>query len=225
MLEQRIEQHFIDSADLKYQAAQILSKPIAQAIGAILASVTSGGKVLACGNGGSAADAQHFAAEFVGRFERERPELGAIALDSDDYYWLPTQPPFTDRRDRALRHQLVMADLEQHPRAILSGAIIGWGDDLEHAFDLVIFLSLPHDLRVSRLRARELARYGRINEPFIAWAAGYDDDPPTSPTRNRRRQHEWLGERRCPVLRLEGDLTVAERVTRTLAQLSPVTRW
>ena len=54
----------------------------------------------------------------------------------------------------------------------LSGAIIGWGDDLEHAFDLVIFLSLPHDLRVSRLRARELARYGRINEPFIAWAAG-----------------------------------------------------
>ena len=153
------------------------------------------------------------------------PELGAIALDSDDYYWLPTQPPFTDRRDRALRHQLVMADLEQHPRAILSGAIIGWGDDLEHAFDLVIFLSLPHDLRVSRLRARELARYGRINEPFIAWAAGYDDDPPTSPTRNRRRQHEWLGERRCPVLRLEGDLTVAERVTRTLAQLSPVTRW
>ena len=83
MLEHRIEQHFIDSADLKYQAAQVLSKPIAAAIAAILASVTSGGKVLACGNGGSAADAQHFAAEFVGRFERERPELGAIALTTD----------------------------------------------------------------------------------------------------------------------------------------------
>jgi D-sedoheptulose 7-phosphate isomerase len=49
----------------------------------LLACVTSGGKVLACGNGGSAADAQHFAAEFVGRFERERPELGAIALTTD----------------------------------------------------------------------------------------------------------------------------------------------
>jgi D-sedoheptulose 7-phosphate isomerase len=83
MLEQRIEQHFIDSADLKYQAAQVLSKPIASAVSAVLASVTSGGKVLACGNGGSAADAQHFAAEFVGRFERERPELGAIALTTD----------------------------------------------------------------------------------------------------------------------------------------------
>ena len=83
MLEQRIQQHFIDSADLKYQAAQILSKPIAAAVQAMLACVTSGGKVLACGNGGSAADAQHFSAEFVGRFERERPELGAIALTTD----------------------------------------------------------------------------------------------------------------------------------------------
>ena len=83
MLEQRIEQQFIDSADLKYHAAQLLSKPIAAAVEAILASVTSGGKVLACGNGGSAADAQHFAAEFVGRYERERPELAAVALTTD----------------------------------------------------------------------------------------------------------------------------------------------
>ena len=83
MLEQRIQQHFIDSADLKYQAAEGLSKPIAAAVQALLACVTSGGKVLACGNGGSAADAQHFAAEFVGRYERERPELAAIALTTD----------------------------------------------------------------------------------------------------------------------------------------------
>ncbi len=83
MQELRIQQHFIDSADLKYKAAQVLSKPIAEGIAALLACVTSGGKVLACGNGGSAADAQHFAAEFVGRFERERPELAAIALSTD----------------------------------------------------------------------------------------------------------------------------------------------
>jgi D-sedoheptulose 7-phosphate isomerase len=83
MIEQRIQQHFIDSADLKYQAAPLLSKPIADAVQALMACITSGGKVLACGNGGSAADAQHFAAEFVGRFERERPELAAIALTTD----------------------------------------------------------------------------------------------------------------------------------------------
>jgi D-sedoheptulose 7-phosphate isomerase len=83
MLEQRILQNFADSADLKYQSAQALSKPIAAAVQTVLACVTSGGKVLACGNGGSAADAQHFAAEFVGRYERERPELAAVALTTD----------------------------------------------------------------------------------------------------------------------------------------------
>ncbi len=83
MLEQRIQQHFIDSADLKYQAAQVLSHPIASAVQAVLACVTSGGKVLACGNGPSAAAAQQFAAFCVAGFERERPELAALALAAD----------------------------------------------------------------------------------------------------------------------------------------------
>jgi len=83
MLEQRIQQQFFDSADLKYAAAEVLSKPIADAVNTLVGCITAGGKVLACGNGGSAADAQHFAAEFVGRFERERPGLAAIALTTD----------------------------------------------------------------------------------------------------------------------------------------------
>ena len=83
MLEQRIQQQFFDSADLKYAAAEILSKPIADAVSAVVGSITGGGKVLACGNGGSASDAQHFAAEFIGRFERERPGLAAVALTTD----------------------------------------------------------------------------------------------------------------------------------------------
>ena len=83
MLEQRIQQQFFDSADLKNAAAEVLAKPIADAVGAIVGCITAGGKVLACGNGGSASDAQHFAAEFVGRFERERPGLAAVALTTD----------------------------------------------------------------------------------------------------------------------------------------------
>jgi D-sedoheptulose 7-phosphate isomerase len=83
MLEQRIQQQFFDSADLKYAAAEVLSKPTADAAHTIVTCITSGGKILSCGNGGSAADAQHFAAEFVGRFERERPGLAAIALTTD----------------------------------------------------------------------------------------------------------------------------------------------
>ena len=83
MLEQRIQQHFIDSADLKYQAAQVLSQPIAAAVQAVLACVTSGGKLLACGSGPSAAQARQFAALCVAGFERERPELAALALSAD----------------------------------------------------------------------------------------------------------------------------------------------
>jgi D-sedoheptulose 7-phosphate isomerase len=83
MLEQRIQQQFFDSADLKYAAAEILSRPIADGVSAVVGCITAGGKVLACGNGGSASDAQHFAAEFIGRFERERPGLAAIALTTD----------------------------------------------------------------------------------------------------------------------------------------------
>ena len=83
MLEQRIQRHFFDAADLTNQSAEQLAKPIADAVQALLGCITAGGKVLACGNGGSAADAQHFAAEFVGRFERERPGLAAIALNTD----------------------------------------------------------------------------------------------------------------------------------------------
>jgi len=83
MLEQRIQQQFFDSADLKYQSAEVLTRPIADAVNTLVGCITAGGKVLACGNGGSASDAQHFAAEFVGRFERERPGLAAIALTTD----------------------------------------------------------------------------------------------------------------------------------------------
>lgn len=79
----RIEQHFLDSARLKQDAAASLAPVIARAAAAITESLLSDGKVLACGNGGSAADAQHFAAELVGRFERERPELPALSLATD----------------------------------------------------------------------------------------------------------------------------------------------
>ena len=83
MLEQRIQQQFFDSADAKYAAAEALTRPVCDAAQVLLNCITSGGKVLACGNGGSAGDAQHFAAELVGRFERERPGLPAISLATD----------------------------------------------------------------------------------------------------------------------------------------------
>jgi len=82
-LAERIAAHFADSAKLKLAAAQPLAGPVARAVEVMSAGLRTGGKVLACGNGGSAADAQHFAAELVNRFERERPPLAAVSLAAD----------------------------------------------------------------------------------------------------------------------------------------------
>lgn len=79
----RVAAQFSDSAQLKLAAAQALAAPIAGAAGQMVEALRDGGKVLACGNGGSAADAQHFAAELVNRFEMDRPPLAAIALTTD----------------------------------------------------------------------------------------------------------------------------------------------
>ena len=83
MINQRILGHFHESAELKIQAAAALAAPIAQAIELMFIALSNGNKILACGNGGSAADSQHFAAELVGRFERERLPLPALALTTD----------------------------------------------------------------------------------------------------------------------------------------------
>jgi D-sedoheptulose 7-phosphate isomerase len=82
-LEARVAAHFSDSAKLKLDAAAALSAPIARGIELMAGALKAGGKILACGNGGSAADAQHFAAELVNRFERERAPLAGLALTTD----------------------------------------------------------------------------------------------------------------------------------------------
>jgi len=79
----RISQHFTDSAQTKLDAIEMLAAPIAGATELMVGALINNGKILACGNGGSAADAQHFAAELVGRFEMERQGLAAIALTTD----------------------------------------------------------------------------------------------------------------------------------------------
>jgi D-sedoheptulose 7-phosphate isomerase len=80
---ERIRRQFNDSAQLKLKAHEVLAEPIARAVEIMVKALLSNGKILACGNGGSAADAQHFSAELLNRFERERPGLAAISLTTD----------------------------------------------------------------------------------------------------------------------------------------------
>ena len=82
-MEAQVASHFADSARLKQDSAKVLTAPIVRAIALMSGALKAGGKILACGNGGSAADAQHFAAELANRFERERPPLAGLALTTD----------------------------------------------------------------------------------------------------------------------------------------------
>jgi D-sedoheptulose 7-phosphate isomerase len=82
-LADRIQQQFQDSARTKLDALGAMAAPIEAATRRMVTSLQAGGKVMACGNGGSAADSQHFAAELLNRFEKERPPLAAIALTTD----------------------------------------------------------------------------------------------------------------------------------------------
>ena len=82
-LAHHIRAHFEESIEVKRRMAESLAPEIARAGEALAKALQSGNKALACGNGGSAADSQHFAAEIVGRFERERPGLPAVALTTD----------------------------------------------------------------------------------------------------------------------------------------------
>jgi D-sedoheptulose 7-phosphate isomerase len=83
MRKERILEQFHESVELNSQAAATLAQPIADAIDLMFAALANGNRILTCGNGGSAADSQHFAAKLVGRFERERLPLPAIALSTD----------------------------------------------------------------------------------------------------------------------------------------------
>ena len=95
---QRIQQHFRDSAALALETMESLSAPLAAAIDTLFSAVANGNKILTCGNGGSAAGAQHLAAELMGRFERERPGLPALALTADSAVltWLGDNDTFAE---------------------------------------------------------------------------------------------------------------------------------
>ena len=147
--------------------------------------------------------------------------FGYIHLDTDDYFWEPTTPPFQQTRERQQRQALLGAALDAHPRWVLSGSLCGWGDIFIPRFELVIFLSVPQAIRMARLKEREERRFGQealapggamhdAHVAFMNWAAGYDkggDD-----MRSRRRHEQWLAALPCPCIRLEGLLTVEEQV-------------
>jgi adenylate kinase family enzyme len=140
--------------------------------------------------------------------------LQCPAFDADDYYWLPTTPPFRQKREKAERLSLLLPDLGAHSSWILSGSIVSWGESVERCIDRIIFLWIPSEIRLQRLRQREVLRHGRVDEEFIAWASRYDSGDLS--VRSRAVHEKWMATMPCPILRLEADLTRDERLARSL---------
>ncbi|KAG4443090.1 hypothetical protein IFR05_001416 [Cadophora sp. M221] len=145
--------------------------------------------------------------------------LSVPLFDVDDYYWLPTDPPFTTKRsipDRlALINPLLECAQEGHGGWVLAGSMISWGEELMENVEHVVFVYTPTEVRMKRLRQREFMRHGdRIKEggdmydestAFLFWAERYDD-PSLEEGRSRRMHEEWLKEVKVPITRLDGSL-------------------
>ena len=145
-------------------------------------------------------------------------------LDTDEFYWLPTDPPYRQARPREARLALLASALARSPSWVLSGSLCGWGDPLIPEFDLVVFLLVPTQVRLGRLREREAARYGReaiapggarhdALVAFLDWAGRYDAGG--AEMRSRALHEAWLATLPGTVLRLEGNCPIAEQLTRT----------
>jgi AAA domain len=145
-------------------------------------------------------------------------EFGIAHLDADEYYWLPTTPPFTHKRDHAERLSSLLRDVRAKENAVVSGSIMDWGLALENAFDFIIFLYLDASIRVERLRIREIEFLGKANPEFLEWAAQYDDG--ILGGRSLAKHQAWLSARTCPVIELRGDISVRERVAAVLKHVT-----
>lgn len=152
--------------------------------------------------------------------------IGGRHLDTDDYFWLPSNPPCQEIRPLDERLPLLASDADPSGRWVLSGSLCGWGDPLIPRFQQVILLGAPTPLRMERLRRRERRRYGpealaeggshhEGHVAFLDWAARYDDGD--LEIRSRALHEHWIASLPCPVLQLDGALPRSELLALALA--------
>lgn len=140
-------------------------------------------------------------------------EMGYFMMDTDDYYWMPTDRPYTVKRNIQERLDLMKQDLLKSDRIVLSGSLFDWGDELIPFFTLAVRLETENGIRMKRLKEREKKDFGSRIEPggdmyedhieFMEWAAAYDDGG--LEIRSKAKHDEWEKLLTCPVIRLNGN--------------------
>ncbi|WP_159612365.1 hypothetical protein [Glutamicibacter sp. JC586] len=132
--------------------------------------------------------------------------------DSDDYFWIPTNPPYTLVRPAAERVDLMESVFAPRPAWVLSGSVNGWGEKILQLCDAVVFMSLEVGQRRQRAEQRESIRRNgeaidsEAFEEFMQWSQSYDD--PQFHGRSRAKHEAWLATLDCPILRLDSTQSV-----------------
>jgi adenylate kinase family enzyme len=134
-------------------------------------------------------------------------------FDSDDLFWIKTEPPFTTKRDINERIKLLEEVFSKNNSLVLSGSAIKWGDFIKEYLDIIILKYLDQENRIKRLMAREIERYGNrinpgndmheIHKEFIAWNKKYETGG--MDMRSRKSELAWIRDAKCKIIRLENN--------------------
>lgn len=153
-------------------------------------------------------------------------QLGARHADVDDFFWMPTNPPFTTKREVNERVPLIQQALGDDDW-VLTGSCMVWGEALLAHVDLIVFVDTATPVRLERLAAREKERFGdriapggdmhEIHVAFKAWASQYDN--PDFTGRNRAWHERWLSAQTSALLRLDGTNSPEAMVARVIHEL------
>ena len=157
-------------------------------------------------------------------------QLNYECFDTDEFFWESTNPPFQKKHAIQERKRLLKHKLDSTKKWILSGSLCGWGDEFIPYFDLVIYLWIPQDIRITRLIERDRRRYGKEIEiggtmheshlAFIEWASMYDKG--NINMRSRALHNNWLSELKCHLLSIEEDIDLEKKLQKVLEKLKTI---
>ena len=155
-------------------------------------------------------------------------ELGYTHMDTDDYYWMPTEPKFTQSRPVEERIRLMKNDINKSENVVISGSLTNWGDELILYFTLAIRIEMDQSTRIKRLKKREKERYGSRIEPsgdlykehieFIEWAKSYDEGG--LDIRSKALHDEIQKSFKCDILYIDGEEELEDKFEKVLNYLN-----
>ncbi len=139
-------------------------------------------------------------------------------IDVDDWVWEKTDPPFTKRRTDEEARSAILRELKKSNKSVISGSLVGLGDDIKHQINLFVFINLDIETRIKRIEKRERMRFGKRVLPggdlyqqhldFLEWVSNYETNPEY--IRSRKQHLLWLDDVKVPVLKVTDELSIEE---------------